>query len=200
MWRYANHGRGIDSAILTDPHSSACGVVKRGSSDRLCRHSHLRRDQAGDRGGNGFPLLQADCGCEVAGSARGAAKALCGETASTMFNSSAAPISDRPVLRRWTSAIALTLATFDRCSCSGQTWTPPAYRRNPGQFVPLRRFIGPRPRRLANKGQSWPGLVLMLVDLHGSLTTLLLSPDSATTLQVIVLVSRLRPMPTTCRT
>jgi hypothetical protein len=94
-----------------------------GSSDRLCRHSHLRRDQGDDRGGNGFPLLQADCGCEVAGCAPAAAKAPCSETTSTMFNSSAAPISDRPVPRRWTSAIALTLATFDRCSCSGETWS-----------------------------------------------------------------------------
>jgi hypothetical protein len=65
MWRYANHGCGIDSPILTDPDSSAIaryGVVKRNRPIGSCRYSELRRDQGGDRGGKGFPLLQADCG------------------------------------------------------------------------------------------------------------------------------------------
>ena len=74
---------GIDSPILTDPHGSAIacyGVVKRDRPIGSCRYSRLRCDQGGDRGGNGFPLFQADCGCEVAGSAPGAAKAPYSET------------------------------------------------------------------------------------------------------------------------
>ena len=47
-------------------------------------------------------------------------------------------------------------------------------------------------------GQSWPGPRLMLVDLHGSVMTLLLSPDGATTLQVIASLPRATPMRRTC--
>jgi hypothetical protein len=176
-------------------------VFSTGEADRpigSCRYSRLRRDQGGDRGGNGFRLLQADCGCEVAGSAPGAAKALYSETASTIQQLGRADVGPYGT-RRWTSAIALILATFDRRSCSVRRG-PAGLEAESRTICPAARFHRTTAPRLVNKGQSWPSLVLMLVDLHGSLTTLLLSPDSVTTLQVIASVSRLTPMRRTCRT